>query len=101
MFWTNLVKGIGKALVVLGVIGSIIMGIAAGKAADSGLLGFLAIIIGIVVSFISVSGIMMICEISQNVYETKTQLTQQNGGMNASAPGSPYQYNNQYTQNNQ
>ena len=78
MFWTNLVKGLGKIAIGLGFIGSIIGGIAAGKGADNGLIGFLVIIIGIVFTFIGMTGVMMICEISQNIAETRKILENQN-----------------------
>ena len=71
MFWTNLVKSLGKIAIGLGVIGSIIGGIAAGKGADNGLLGFLVIILGVVFTFIGMAGVKMICEISQNIAGNK------------------------------
>jgi len=77
MFWTNLVKSLGKIAIGLGVIGSIIGGIAAGKGADNGLLGFLVIILGVVFTFIGMAGVMMICEISQNIAETRKTLENQ------------------------
>lgn len=77
MFWTNLVKSLGKIAIGLGVIGSIIGGIAVGKGADNGLIGFLVIIIGIVFTFIGMAGVMMICEISQNIAETRKTLENQ------------------------
>ena len=77
MFWTNLVKGLGKIAIGLGVLGSIIGGIAAGKGADSGLVGILVIILGVVFTFIGMAGVMMICEISQNIAETRKALESQ------------------------
>ena len=77
MFWTNLVKGLGKIAIGLGVIGSVIGGIAVGKGADNGLLGFLVIILGVVFTFIGMAGVMMICEISQNIAETRKTLENQ------------------------
>ena len=78
MFWTNLVKNLGKIAIGLGVLGSVIGGIAAGKAADSGLVGFLIIVVGVVFTFIGMAGVMMICEISQNIAETRKALENQN-----------------------
>ena len=78
MFWTNLVKNLGKIAIGLGVLVSVIGGIAAGKAADNGLVGFLIIIVGIVFTFIGMAGVMMICEISQNIAETRKSLENQN-----------------------
>ena len=67
MFWTNLIKGVCKIFLVLLIIGSVIGGIASGDF----LIGILIIVGGIVVSFLLVSGMMMMCEISENVYEIR------------------------------
>ncbi|MDE6730123.1 MAG: hypothetical protein K2J71_05035 [Oscillospiraceae bacterium] len=82
MFWTNIMKSLGKIAVGLGVIVSVILGIVAGKNADSALISLLIIVAGAVISFISVSGIMMICEISQNTAEIKKMLSSQNAHAN-------------------
>lgn len=75
MFWTNLIKGVCKIFLVLSIIGSVIGGIAFADMADNVLIGIGLIIIGVVISFLSISGIMMICEISENVYEIKYKMS--------------------------
>ena len=75
MFWTNLIKGVCKIFLVLSIIGSVIGGIAFADMADNVLIGAGIIIIGIVISFLSIAGIMMICEISENVYEIKYKMS--------------------------
>ena len=77
MFWTNIMKSLGKITVGLGILVSVIAGIATGKSADNALIGLLVIVVGAVIAFISVSGIMMICEISQNIADIKKTLTSQ------------------------
>lgn len=82
MFWTNIMKGLGKITVGLGVIASVITGIVVGNSADNALVGILVIVIGVVIAFISVSGIMVICEISQNISDIKKKLTSQDSYSN-------------------
>ena len=82
MFWTNIMKSLGKITVGLGVIVSMILGIVAGNGADNALVGLLVIVAGVVTAFIGVSGIMIICEISQNIADIRKMIVSQDSHLN-------------------
>ena len=82
MFWTNIMKSLGKITVGLGVIVSVILGIVAGNGADNALVGLLVIVAGVVTAFIGVSGIMIICEISQNIADIRKMIVSQDSHLN-------------------
>ena len=73
MFWTNLVKTMAKILLVVMLIATFISFVSVVKYnAASGLFTLYAGIIG---SVAAVSGIMMACEISENICAIKNHLT--------------------------
>jgi len=73
MFWTNFVKTVGKILLVIMLLVTFVGFIAAAK--NSILAGLGVLVGGTVFSFITVSGIMLICEISDNIGAIKNHLT--------------------------
>ena len=73
MFWTNLVKTIAKGLLVVMLIVVFIAFI--GAVRISVLSGLHTLVLGILGSFVTVSGIMMACEISENIAAIKNHLT--------------------------
>ena len=73
MFWTNLVKTIAKVLLVVMLIAVFIAFI--GAVRISVVSGLLTLVVGCIGSFVTVSGIMMACEISENIAAIKNHLT--------------------------
>ena len=73
MFWTNLVKTIAKVLLVVMLIAVFIAFI--GAVRISVVSGLITLVGGCIGSFVAVSGIMMICEISENIAAIKNHLT--------------------------
>ena len=72
MFWTKFTRIVCKISLWLGIIASIIVGIAFADSTDG--ISLFLLIIGPIVSFLSVSLVMMICEISENLYELKNKV---------------------------
>ena len=73
MFWTNLVKTIAKVLLVVMLILTFIAFV--GAVRGSVLAGLGVLVAGVVGAFVTVSGIMMACEISTNIGAIKDHLT--------------------------
>ena len=69
MFWTDFVRKICTAFIILAIIASVIGGIICFE--ESILLGLGIMVGGVFVSLLSISGVMVICEISDNVYEIR------------------------------
>ena len=64
MYWTLFVKRAAYVALVLGILGSLIFAFKS----DSAGIAILAFIGGLGGSLMSVSGVMMMCEISENLY---------------------------------
>ena len=73
MFWTKLVKTIAKVLLVILLILTFVAFIAAVRQSVLG--GLIALVGGTITSFVTVSGIMMACEISENIGAIRNHLT--------------------------
>ena len=81
MFWTKIVRGWNKFFLVLGILGSIITGFALMD--EVGGFASLIMLAGVIVSFVSVSVIMMISEISVSLHEL-IEINRNNQSGNAS-----------------
>lgn len=90
MFWTKFIKVIGWVLAALGVIASIILGVAFGSLLEDEFYltemegfgtfcGFVIFIVGVIVTVISVARIMVLCEISSNVDKIRQNSEKQTG----------------------
>lgn len=73
MFWTNLINTIGKITLVIMLIISVIGGLVS-IAGGGFLLGLIVLVCGVLISFLSVAGMMMLCEISENIYTIKLKI---------------------------
>ena len=96
MKWTNIIKKAAKVFLVLGIIGSLAGGIAFAHnifwnydEIEIFLYGILFAAIGIVVLLLSYAGIMMLCEISQNLYETNQEVQKINSKIDDPAQSTP------------
>lgn len=72
MKWTSTIKGIATFFFAVSVIGSLIIGFSVMK--TSALLGIGIIVGGILVSVLAVGGVMILCEISENIYYMRMSL---------------------------
>lgn len=86
MFWTHWVRGICKVLMVIEIIASIVVGSFLIDEASHGpddyiFIGIVVMIVGVLIAITSNALIMMISEISVNIYELKQM---QNGNKNES-----------------
>ena len=68
MWWTVSIKSVAYVILILGIIGSIICALKYIEDSET-LAAVLIAAGGIGCTFLSVGGIMMICEISENIYE--------------------------------
>lgn len=66
MFWTNWVKGLGKAYIALSILFFVIVGFALAYN-EYALIGIIVIVVGTAISLSSVSLIMMVAEMSENI----------------------------------
>ncbi len=73
MFWTKFVKSIAKIVLVFMLIATFIAFIAAVR--NSVFVGLVVLVLGVIGSFLSVSGIMLVCEMSENIGAIKNHLT--------------------------
>lgn len=72
MKWTATIKGITTFFLVIMIIGACIAGFAVMN--ESGALGFGIICGGILISIISVGLVMVLCEISENIYYIRSNI---------------------------
>ncbi|MBR1824382.1 MAG: hypothetical protein IJ779_09145 [Ruminococcus sp.] len=93
MFWTNFVKTIGKVLLVILLLATIAAFISTAK--YSFLKGLGVLVAGTALSFISVSSIMLICEMSENIGAIRKHLT----GNTNNAPAQTHISFNELAQN--
>lgn len=96
MKWTNIISTAAKVFLILGIIGSLAGGIAFAHnifwnydEIEIFLYGILFAAIGIVAILISYAMIMMLCEISQNLYETKQEVQKVNSKLDEPAKNTP------------
>lgn len=88
MKWTNIISGVAKVFLILGIIGSFTGAMILIVAEEELSYAFL-FAIGIVVIFISYAGIMMLCEISQNLYEINQEVQKVNSKIDDPAQSTP------------
>ena len=82
MFWTHWVRGICKVLMVIEIVASIILGFVLADDArgfESVIIPIVTIIVGVLISVTSNALIMMISEISVNIYKIKNGLCDKEG----------------------
>ena len=78
MKWTSTIKGLTTTILVISIIGICIAGFSI--MGSSVILGVGIIIVGSLVSVLSVGGVMVLCEISENIYYTSVSIEKGSDG---------------------
>lgn len=79
MFWTNWVRGVSKLLMALLIIASVVGGLILCYATTF-FIGFIVIVLGVLISINTISMVMMMSEISTNIYALRVLLSKNKSG---------------------